>query len=158
MNIESVEYWHERFEAERDRRYSEVLIEREKALTLARSIEEKFYQERDRRYSEVGQEREKALQIKEKADEAALGLAREIQQYKDEKANQLREQINSERGLYPTKDELIAATEKLEAQIKPLAEYVSSVQGRDRGIGVSWQVALGGLALGALLVKDFLLK
>lgn len=60
----------------------------------------------DRRYSEVNVEREKALKIKQEADKLALDLAREIQTYKDEQANQLREQINSERNLYPTKSQL----------------------------------------------------
>jgi len=67
----------------------------------------------DRRYSEVNVEREKALKIKERADEVALGLAREIQTYKDEKANELREQINSERGIYATRNELQAAVREI---------------------------------------------
>jgi hypothetical protein len=46
--------------------------------------------ERDRRYAEVNVEREKALKIKETADSEALKLARDIQTYKDEKSNQLR--------------------------------------------------------------------
>jgi len=73
---------------------------------MATKWRDKFYEERDRRYTEVNIEREKALKIKETADLAALQLAREIQTYKDEKANQLREQINSERNLYPTKSQL----------------------------------------------------
>lgn len=58
---------------------------------------------------------QRALQIKEEADVRALELAREIQTYKDEKANELRSQIESERGLYATKDDVIAAIEKVEA-------------------------------------------
>ncbi len=69
----------------------------------------------DRRYAEVNVEREKALKIKEEADKAALGLAREIQTYKDEKANQLREQINSERGVYATKEDLQSAIREIVA-------------------------------------------
>jgi hypothetical protein len=83
----------------------------------------RFMTERDRRYSEVAQEREKALAIKETADLAALELAREIQTYKDEKANELREQINSERGLYLTK-----------AEAKPLFDFIASAQGRSSGL------------------------
>jgi hypothetical protein len=78
-------------------------------------LQERLDAERDRRYAEVNTEKEKALKIKEEADKAALGLAREIQTYKDEKANELREQINSERGLYATKGDLQAAVEKIEA-------------------------------------------
>ena len=44
----------------------------------------KFEAERDRRYGEVATERDKAL-----------ALAREIQNYKDEKANDLRSQIDA---------------------------------------------------------------
>jgi hypothetical protein len=98
-----------------------------------RNAEARFQDERDRRYAEVATEREKALKIKETADLAALGLAREIQTYKDEKANELREQIGSERGHYATKDDLIAAVEKLEETIKPIAGYIASQQGRIGG-------------------------
>jgi len=86
-------------------------------------------QAHDRRYAEVALEREKALKIKEEADKAALGLAREIQTYKDEKANELREQINRERGLYATKQDLAALGEKVDAQLKPIAAFVSGSQG-----------------------------
>ena len=102
-----------------------------------RDADMRFMEERDRRYMEVNIEREKALKIKETADLAALGLAREIQTYKDEKANQLREQINSERGLYATKGDIAAAVEKMEATIKPLANFVTTQQGRSQGIGLS---------------------
>ncbi len=86
--------------------------------------------ERDRRYAEVATEREKALKIKETADLAALGLAREIQTYKDEKANELRSQIERERREYPTRSELVAAVEKIEAVMHPLADYVTEQRGR----------------------------
>jgi hypothetical protein len=97
----------------------------------------KFEAERDRRYSEVALEREKALKIKETADLAALQLAREIQTYKDEKANELREQISSERGLYATKDDLANMNREIVATIKPLVDYVSSQRGVKEGIGIS---------------------
>lgn len=100
-----------------------------------RQADERFYAERDRRYAEVNVEREKALKIKEEADKAALGLAREIQTYKDEKANELREQINSERGLYVTKTEL-----------EPIKTYIASQTGR--GIGMN---ALAGWAVSILM-------
>jgi hypothetical protein len=58
----------EKFEAERDRRLTEVK------------------NESDRRLTEVATEREKALKIKEEADKEALRLDREIRQFKDDKA------------------------------------------------------------------------
>lgn len=72
---------------------------------------------------------QRALQIKETADERALLLQAETQKYKDEKANDLRSQIESERGTYATQRDLQAAFEKLEEQIKPLTQ----AQGRESG-------------------------
>jgi hypothetical protein len=92
-------------------------------LAALRDADLRFNEERDRRYAEVNIEREKALKIKETADLAALGLAREIQNYKDEKANELREQINSERGLYATNKD-----------IDPIKSYVASQTGRGLGM------------------------
>lgn len=94
-------------------------------MEALRQAERAFFEERDRRYMEVNIEKEKALKIKETADLAALSLARDIQIYKDEKANELREQINNERGLYMTR-----------AEMKPFMDYVTSQQGRDKGIGL----------------------
>jgi len=106
----------------------------------------RFSEERDRRYAEVNIEREKALKIKETADLAALGLAREIQNYKDEKANELREQISSERGLYATNKDL-----------EPVKSYVSSQTGRGLGMNALFGWALGllmaGIALSALFIR-----
>lgn len=110
-------------------------------LEALRAADLRFHEERDRRYAEVATEREKALKIKETADLAALGLAREIQTYKDEKANELRSQIDSERGTYVTRLEL-----------KPIAEWVTQQQGRQSGIGVSANavVVAAGLVIAAL--------
>ena len=105
-----------------------------KAYTeLIDAANHRFQAERDRRYQEVAQEKEKALKIKEEADKAALGLAREIQTYKDEKANELRSQIERERGSYPTRQELVAAVEKLEATMEPIAQFMAAQQGRTQG-------------------------
>ena len=108
-------------------------------------------EERDRRYTETNIEREKALKIKETADLAALSLAREIQDYKDEKANLLREQISSERGLYASKDDLIGAMKEISATVRPLADYISADRGRMNGIGQSWGVLLGVSTVAAAL-------
>jgi chromosome segregation ATPase len=98
--------------------------------------------EYDRRYAEVDVEREKALKIKEQADRAALELAREIQTYKDEKANELRSQIERERGTYASQGDLRGAVEKLEAQLKPIADYVAIAQGRSSGLSTSWSILI----------------
>jgi hypothetical protein len=93
------------------------------------NAEQKFQSERDRRYTEVKNAEEKALRIKEQADRDALQLAREIQVYKDEKANELRSQIERERGSYATQADLRAASEKIEATVKPIQEFVSAQRG-----------------------------
>ncbi len=103
-----------------------------------RVSDEKFMAERDRRYTEVNTEREKALKIKEEADKAALGLAREIQSYKDEKANQLREQITGERGSFATKEDLAAAVREINATISPLAGFVTGQTASSAGVHSVW--------------------
>jgi hypothetical protein len=98
----------------------------------------------DRRYAEVNTEREKALKIKETADLAALQLAREIQSYKDEKANQLREQINSERGLYATNKD-----------IEPLKTYMAGQTGRGLGMNALFGWAMAILMLGVAIAAVY---
>lgn len=112
-----------------------------------RQCDQDLADERDRRYAEVNVEREKALKIKETADETARILAREIQDYKDEKANNLRDQITAERGTYATKDDLHALGEKFEQIVKPLTEYRSGRVGRDEGIGFVGRVLVTVLTL-----------
>ena len=125
----------------------DLIEERDKLYKERAEWLTQFYAERDRRYAEVAIEREKAIKIKEQADRDALELAREIQKYKDEKANDLREQINRERILYASKTELIAAIEKLEATVKPMMEYVASQQGRSGGLAAGWGYLVAVIAM-----------
>jgi len=90
-----------------------------------------------------------ALAIKDSGDREALKLAREIQTYKDEKANELREQIGRERGLYATKDDLKGAVEKLEVALGPLLTYVASQQGRSTGMDKSWAILISVIVAAA---------
>jgi hypothetical protein len=117
------------------------------------ATKDKLEFERDRRYMEVNIEREKALKIKEEADKAALGLAREIQTYKDEKANQLREQINQERGHYASREDLQSAMREIDATLRPLV----GTRREGTNITISTLFVVAGLALtaGALLVNLF---
>jgi hypothetical protein len=103
-----------------------LMDERAAHLASFHDADLRFREERDRRYSEVNIEREKALKIKETADLTALGLAREIQTYKDEAHNGLLKQWQEERGRYVT-------TEKFEATTKPLADFVSGLRGERQG-------------------------
>lgn len=112
-----------------------------------RRADEALSTERDRRYAEISAEREKALKIKEKADDDALELARQIQTYKDEKANNLRAQIEGERGDYARVSDLKSAVEKFELAIKPLSDYVAADRGHGAGLAQSWGVVAVVLAL-----------
>ena len=118
-----------------------------------RAADERFHAERDRRYFEVSLEREKALKIKETADLMALSLAREIQTYKDEKANELRSQIERERGLYITQGQLAAALDKIEATMKPLVSFAATSQGKGIGLNAGWGYLLGVVGLISLLIQ-----
>jgi hypothetical protein len=140
-----------------------------KHLTALRAADAALAAERDRRYAEVNAEREKALKIKETADLAALQLAREIQTYKDQAHNGLLQQIDRERARYPTKDDLSAATDKIQAQITPLAEYVAAQQGRSGGVtesraerrldtGQALQILTAVAAVAAVLIALLALK
>ena len=99
-------------------------------LEALRAADKELAAERDRRYAEVSIEREKALKIKEAADLATLELARQIQAYKDEKANELRDQIASEHGRYVTTSELGSHRREIQAQLQPITDYVSVQRGR----------------------------
>ncbi|HXI95945.1 MAG TPA: hypothetical protein VNG04_07450 [Candidatus Acidoferrum sp.] len=99
-------------------------------LEALREADKALEAERDRRYAEVNIEREKALKIKETADLAALGLAREIQDYKDGKADNIREQNAGERHLYATKIEIDNLSTTFAVLVKPLSDYVAGQQGR----------------------------
>jgi hypothetical protein len=101
----------------------------EKFERAQQEAEEKFEKERDRRYAEVDIEREKALKIKDEADKRALFLQAETQKYKDEKANELRSQIERERGNYSTKDDLSAAETRFATALRPIADYVTAQTG-----------------------------
>lgn len=98
-----------------------------------RVVEGKFQTERDRRYTEVNVEKEKALKIKETADLTALELARESQVYKDERNDAMREQSLKNNGIYATRDDLAEVVRGMEKALKPLVDYVSGQQGVAQG-------------------------
>ena len=106
----------------------------------------------DQRYKEVNEEREKALKIKEEADKVALNLAYEIQNYKNQKGNELREQLSNERNLYATKQDVIASSEKIFLVVQPLVDYANSQRGKGQGLNQGWIYLLGGLSLIATIL------
>ena len=58
----------------------------------------------DRRYTEVNIEREKALSIEKNSTAEALRLAREAQNVKDKQTEQLRDETLGKSGIYATND------------------------------------------------------
>lgn len=94
-----------------------------------RSADRRFNDERDRRYTEVNIEKEKALKIKETADLAALSLARESQTYKEQQNDALRDKNLSESGVYATNASLSKVADDIrastEASIQSLANATS---------------------------------
>lgn len=132
-------------------------------LATIHELEGKYYDERDRRYTEVALEREKALRIKEEADRTALTLAREnqnlkdenqkqVQLYKDEKANELREQINRERNLYASKDDLSRILSTIEVRLEPLTTFMNREAGGQLKTGQMLAAAIGiAVIIGAII-------
>lgn len=100
--------------------------------------------ERDRRYAEVEAEREKIAVARREGDEKALVLARDIQTYKDVQANNLRHQIEQERGSYATHQDLQSLSDKLEITLKPILTYVAQQGGGPRAITTSMLVSWAG--------------
>ena len=118
-----------------------------------RDAEQRFQGERDRRYAEVKSAEERALRVKEQADRDALGLAREIQAYKDMKANELREQISSERHLYVTHGDLDAHSAKIDAVIDGLKESVTAHHAAGRGMRDMWGWMVAAVAMVLALLE-----
>lgn len=137
------------------------------ALRLA---DEKFQTERDRRYTEVGIEKEKALKIKEIADLSALELARESQVYKDERNDQMRETSLRSNGMFATRDDLAAVfsksekslalvIDKLEAVLKPINEHIAADRGSQLTIGKMFAiVGVSGVVMGIIVALFNLLS
>jgi hypothetical protein len=85
---------------------------------------------------------QRALKIKETADNRALKLERQTQTYKDERANNLRSQIESERSSYASKTDLDALWDKVEARLSG-----NSLNTWTRFLGIAGILAAIGVGL-----------
>lgn len=141
-----------------------ILLDREHGWTIAtyaahnealRIADACFQDERDRRYAEVKNAEEKALRVKDEADKNALTLAREIQTYKDEKANELRSQIERERGDYATQADMKALSEKLEAALLPIRDHMASQVASGKGMRDMWGWIIAAVMTGVYLFNNF---
>jgi len=97
----------------------------------------------DRRYSEVQIERARALSYKEMGDQKALELAYAHQQFLNEKANNIRTQIDRERGDQVSR-----------AEFKPIADFIASQQGGSK----VWNTIVGIALVLAGFVVAWLLR
>jgi len=130
-------------------------------INALRRADERFHAERDRRYTENAALRAEALNIKGMADAKALELQALNQAYKDEKANNLRDQIGAERGLYPTKSEMGALGDKFTDALKPLTQFMTAQQSRSTGIekwvpvilSVMMSLLIAGIAIAAIVYR-----
>ena len=104
-------------------------------IEALRSADLRLAAERDRRYTELQAERDKAEVIRA-ANQA----------YRDEKANELREQINAERGLYVSQADLKGAIDTITATLQPIVEYVAGQQGHRSGSLDQRQLIAWGIA------------
>ncbi len=122
-----------------------------RSLDRLRDADQRLADERERFRNELDAAHAKALQVKDIGDtrvaEAlarALDLARGHQDYRDKQANELREQINSERHLYATKEETEVSRLRLAGELKvhmdtvqallhPLIEFVNEQRGKRLG-------------------------
>lgn len=117
-----------------------------------RDAAQRFSDERDRRYAEVNVEREKALKIKETADLAALSLARESQVYKDQQADIMREKNIAASGIYATNADLANVVDKIEKKLTPIVDFINTQQGQAKGSDFTWGKIFATIAAVAAIV------
>lgn len=123
--------------------------------SVLRIADRELFDERDRRYAEVNVEREKALKIKETADAEALRLARESQAYKDQQNDALRDETLGKSGIYATNAGVSAALKELEdtffRALKPLTDFVSMQKGATGATSMTSGKIFAIAAIGASL-------
>jgi hypothetical protein len=109
---------------------------------VIRAADQRFEDERDRRYTEVNIEKEKALKIKETADLAALQLARESQAYKEQQNDTLRDKSLRDSGIYATNEGVTHAINELRSSftdaLKPLVDFVSGQKSGSSATKATW--------------------
>lgn len=104
---------------------------------------------------------QRALEIKQRADEQALGLAREAQTYRDEQANRLREQIAQERvearereAQFLTKEEYERRHDDLVKLVNGLATVQAEGGGRSAGLDKLIAYGIGAAAVVVAVVSQ----
>jgi ElaB/YqjD/DUF883 family membrane-anchored ribosome-binding protein len=130
-------------------------------LLALREADKELSKERDLRYSQVDEAREKAVRVKEEAQKEALELARREQEYKDNKASELRDKFGAASGSYVTRDELSDVVDTINSNFKtaidPITKYISEQQGKSHGISMSIGMMVGIITVvsGAIALLGF---
>lgn len=135
-------------------------------IVALREDARRFEEERDRRYTEVNIEREKALKIKETADRDAMALARESQTYKEQQSDILRDKNLAESGVYARTADVDASIEKLgltvtaqiEALLTKIEPFMSgsiSQTGQQQGAKITWGKIYAAITAGAAVLGGF---
>jgi hypothetical protein len=110
----------------------------------------RFMDERDRRYSEVAVEKEKALKIKEVADRDAKDLERSAQIYREQQNDAMRDKNLAQSGIYATNASVSQGFAEFRTELKPILDYISSTTGNVRGSAAAtarlWQT-VGGISI-----------
>lgn len=89
---------------------------------------QRFEDERDRRYSDLRAADQRALQIKEAADATALVLAAELQKEKDERKNDVLARWDADRNTFMTRVEYNTAHQNLIERFEASVAVLSAGQ------------------------------
>lgn len=96
----------------------------------------------DRRYTEVSLEKEKALLMLAEAAKDALKLARDQIAEKTEAHNGLLRQMAERDSTYALKSELASQQEKTDAKYGPVITWMANQQGGSKWLSAAWAVAI----------------
>jgi Zn-dependent M32 family carboxypeptidase len=111
----------------------------------------RFEDERDRRYTEVNIEKEKALKIKETADLAALSLARESQTYKEQQNDALRDKNLQDSGIYAKTSDVARMFDDFTKKLDPFLSYVTAQQGQNSQGEKTWTKSATAISMVLIL-------
>jgi hypothetical protein len=117
-----------------------------------RQWQERFDTERDRRLTEVAVEREKALKIKEESDKTALELARQINDLHLANLNGEQARLLADRERFISRESYDISQKDFAVWRDQVNAALSLGTGRDRGVALSWAVLVGAIAVTATLV------
>lgn len=118
-------------------------------LSALREADLKFQAERDRRYTEVARERERALLIKETADKAALDLARQINDLHLAALNGEQSRLLADRERFVSRDVFEEQQKTLTEWRDTVNSSLNIGTGQQRGVATFWGVliVLVGMAI-----------